>query len=51
MYLLFCTGKYCNTATTNLLCARGRIKTSQKKMHAPPSVVVAAMTTAGEGGR
>jgi len=30
--LLFCTGKYCNTATTNLLCARGRIKTSQKKI-------------------
>jgi len=29
-YLLFCTGKYCNTATTNLLCARGRIKISQK---------------------
>ncbi len=32
-YLLFCTRKYCNTATTNLLCARGRIKTSQKKIH------------------
>ncbi len=30
MYLLFCTPKYCNFATTNLLCARGRIKTSQK---------------------
>jgi hypothetical protein len=29
-YLLFCTRKYCNFATTNLLCARGRIKTSQK---------------------
>ncbi len=29
-YLLFCTRKYCNTATTNLLCARGRIKTSKK---------------------
>jgi hypothetical protein len=32
MYLLFCTRKYCNTATTNLLCAEGRIKTSQKKI-------------------
>lgn len=31
-YLLFCTRKYCNFATTNLLCARGRIKTSQKKI-------------------
>ncbi len=31
-YLLFCTGKYYNTATTNLLCARGRIKTSQTKI-------------------
>jgi len=30
--LLFCTGKYCNTATTNLLCTRGRIKTSEKKI-------------------
>jgi hypothetical protein len=31
-YLLFCNRKYCITATTNLLCARGRIKTSQKKI-------------------
>jgi len=31
-YLLFCTRKYCNTATTNLLCMRVRIKTSQKKI-------------------
>jgi hypothetical protein len=29
MYLLFCTGNYCNTTTSNLLC---RIKTSQKKI-------------------
>ncbi len=31
-YLLFCTRKYCDFATTNLLCARGRIKISQKKI-------------------
>ena len=43
--LLFCTGKYCNTATSNLLCARGRIKTSQKKSAATTTLSVLAPTS------
>ena len=39
-YLLFCTRKYCNSATTNLLCARGRIKTLQKKIRCNNLIMV-----------